>query len=347
MPLRGVVDGVELVSCLLEDQEWLDLKLATRKRAKVPTLQCGHPAVCKTSSLGTKFFAHARGTAEAGCPTPESPQHILLKGLVVQTAVAVGWGATPEAIGDGWRADVLLEHEGRRLAVEIQWTEQTPEIFKSRQERYEAAGIECIWLYRVPRGRPMPYYLRSMPVLSVTLQPDGQALCRSTSESVAKTLVWILGDSLRWRKTTIDQANAAAQINIYRRPCRCGAWMVLWYMPEVQISCECDELAFDLHPDEFMRTRPEASPMVVNRVKEATQDWRTPHAEIRPTYTRASGTTYAAFNCPTCSAVQGEVFLIRDVWDYPPQRVIPFRHTAKARTHAHWCGPNASTVSIR
>ena len=347
MPLRGVIDGAEIISCLLGDQDWLDLKLRTRKRTKIPTLPCGHPAVCKTSSLGTKVFAHVRGTAHANCPTPESPRHILLKGLVVQAAVALGWSATPEAIGDGWRADVLLEHENRRLAVEIQWTEQTPEIFKSRQKRYEADGIECIWLYRVPRGQPLPYALQSTPVLSVTLPPEVQAVCNSTNESLATTLSWILGDALRWQGATIEQANATAEINIYRRPCRCGAWMVLGYMPEVHIRCECDEFTFDLHPETFMSSRPEASRMVIDRVKEATQDWRTPLAQIRPTYTRASNTTYAAFNCPTCGAVQGEVLLTRDVWDYGPQRVIPFRHAAKARTHPHWCGSKASAISLR
>src|SRR5215218_8538074 len=58
---------------------------------------------------------------------PETPEHLLLKEMVVTVACANGWTAGSEVSGtspsgEQWRADVLAEKGPHKVAVEIQWS---------------------------------------------------------------------------------------------------------------------------------------------------------------------------------------------------------------------------------
>jgi hypothetical protein len=83
----------------------------------------------------------------------ESRQHLELKQLAAQAAEKDGWNARFEVSetnpsGKRWIADVLLEKDGRRVAIEAQWSAQSSFDFRKRQAPYREAGIETIWLHR-------------------------------------------------------------------------------------------------------------------------------------------------------------------------------------------------------
>jgi len=346
MPLRAIIHGSDVVACLLDEAAWNTLKAQTRSKSVEPVLPCGHRAICKTSSLGTQFFAHVGSQAGPSCGAGETKEHLLLKSLVVKIAVEMGWTAVPEVPGEGWRADVMLERQGERRVIEVQWSHQEDVDFRFRQDRYTQAGLECVWLYRVPRDRHLPYGLREPPVLSVSVTSDGDAVCHSGERRpLEQVLKWLLSDELRWRSTTVAGAAGTATVKIYRRPCyQCKTWMVLWYVPEVEVRCDCELLTFNLHPDLFVPKRPETSPTVTQLVAETTKDWNTPKATLDMRYTRTSGVHYMAFVCPNCSAVMGEHHMSEGVWGYKPQRTATVRRGSQARPHPHWCGTHGPDV---
>lgn len=152
MPLKCLRDEEELYAFNFEtadDWDALRKSNATTKDLRMPC--CGAAVVLRTSKLGTRHFAHAR---KGPCTTaPETAEHLLAKLTIVEGIRRAGWEARPEQSGttpDGeeWRADVMAVKGKARIAFEVQWSRQTPEETRRRQERYAAAGVRGLWLFR-------------------------------------------------------------------------------------------------------------------------------------------------------------------------------------------------------
>lgn len=147
MPLVAIRNSETIEAPDVSPGNWLALKGGYRDSGL--TMVCGQPAIPKTSPLGLQFFAHWPSTHcqlhEGG---PETPAHLAAKSAVAAAARAAGWNATIEhlAADRSWIADVLAERDGRRIAFEIQLSSQTDVNFARRQTRYEADGVECLWL---------------------------------------------------------------------------------------------------------------------------------------------------------------------------------------------------------
>lgn len=60
-----------------------------------------------------------------------------------------GWDAIPEFSEADWRADVLAVQGGKRIAFEVQWSRQTYEETRLRQERYKASNVRGCWFFRI------------------------------------------------------------------------------------------------------------------------------------------------------------------------------------------------------
>lgn len=113
-------------------------------------LPCGCAAVPKTSPLGRPFFAHMSGACETA---PETQFHLAAKALIQRTAAGLGYGVRVEEVGIGegsrWKADVMIEHADRRVAVEIQRSYQHLRDYRERQARYGNSNVFAVWLLNV------------------------------------------------------------------------------------------------------------------------------------------------------------------------------------------------------
>jgi hypothetical protein len=146
MPLVAFLDGQRIDSYLATDQHWDHVK--KEYKTKGLTMACGLPGVPRRSKLGLKHFAHKAGV-QCGLLKcwSESPQHTAAKVIIAGAAAEAGWEVTVECreAQGAWVADVLVEKDGRRIALEVQWSRQDAEEFSRRQERYAAHGVECFW----------------------------------------------------------------------------------------------------------------------------------------------------------------------------------------------------------
>jgi hypothetical protein len=116
----------------------------------------------KTSARGLQFFSHkSRGPCQSA---PETEAHLALKTLAAHAAQRAGWtcetevsGSSPS--GETWTADVLAYKGQSKIAIEIQWSGQTNEESRYRQERYNQSDVRCLWLLRrrdIPASEDFP-----------------------------------------------------------------------------------------------------------------------------------------------------------------------------------------------
>lgn len=147
MPIRAKLNGIDILAFEYDQSEWKSLK---GKELTMPC--CGQCALAKTSILGTQFFAHKN---RANCSSSgETPEHNYLKSQVAEAAKRSGFrvstefrGETPS--GKEWVADVYCEKGKAKIAVEIQWSNQSKEETQRRSGRYSESGVKVMWLYRI------------------------------------------------------------------------------------------------------------------------------------------------------------------------------------------------------
>lgn len=100
-------------------------------------------------ATGLRYFRHQPGAASA-CTAhpPESPEHLEAKVQVAAAALAAEWTALVEEPGPGWEADVLAVSGSTRIALEVQWSQQTAGRYAERQAAYRAAEVHGVWFAR-------------------------------------------------------------------------------------------------------------------------------------------------------------------------------------------------------
>ncbi|MDZ4765586.1 MAG: hypothetical protein SGI73_13630 [Chloroflexota bacterium] len=112
----------------------------------------------------------------------ETVQHQRAKSDIAAACARAGYSTRFEAIGDGWRADVLAFPPAQpetRLAFEVQWSPLTFEDTLMRQRRYSEAGVRGCWFFRTPppklqTGDPLRLRARrDLPLFKLLVNADG------------------------------------------------------------------------------------------------------------------------------------------------------------------------------
>ena len=145
MPFVAMQGTERVVSLELDEIQW-----AALRGQELTMPGCGVRAIAKSSSLGTRFFAHH---STLGCTIihkPESRQHRALKAAVYHlVGNTPGWRAVLEHPGPDRRgvADVLaIGPAGRRIAFEVQLSKQSTQAWEERTQAYFDDGILPVWV---------------------------------------------------------------------------------------------------------------------------------------------------------------------------------------------------------
>lgn len=157
MPLKARVAGRTVPAFdLPANLTWSDVQAASRN-GEITMLCCGAAGIAKRLASGTRFFAHKVRSLTCDWK-PESEDHLRLKAIACEAAIAAGADADVEvrSATEGpaeWVADVLATHNGVRRVIEIQLAAQTAAETAKRTQRYRQAGMEVLWLFRkLPEG---------------------------------------------------------------------------------------------------------------------------------------------------------------------------------------------------
>lgn len=148
MPLRAYINNEEVISIDLSDDQWNELKKSLKAKESVLRLPCcKQEGFLRKSKNGLKHFVHL--SSDESCNwKPESPEHLKAKIEIVEACKENGWKAIPEFSEINWVADVLAVQNEKRIAFEVQWSKQTLEETKFRQERYKESNVRGCWFFR-------------------------------------------------------------------------------------------------------------------------------------------------------------------------------------------------------
>lgn len=337
MPLSGLVDADRVVSSLLTEEEWAALKEDVRAKRRAITMPCGWPGLAKTSKLGTAHFAHKPGGD--GCSAGETAQHLLAKAIIVNAIIAAGWEAEPEARGEGWIADVMATRGDVRVAFEVQWSNQSLDEYRHRQQRYRDAGIaSTAWFAR--HADHLPADDRALPVFPLTISEDGQATVRvnGTELPLFEAVERLLTRRLQHRDYYANGQPATALVEGAAMDCyRCKKDFGVWYVTEIRVRGRCGgEGARGRGVGTFPEKRPETEPDVRAAGERLAQAMGVTPARLGRRYTKASETHYMAFICPHCNATCGEMFVANE-FGYGSEHETEATLPATAVHHPHWC----------
>ena len=169
MPLVALLDGVRVEAPLLALGRWQTI---VRVGDRLTCPECGRRMVGRQGATRIAHFAHQGPRGDCGWGVGESAEHLRLKWSVAEAVRSnSGWDAEVEAKSGNWRADVLAtSSSGRRIAFEIQLARQTLEDAVERTLRYEADGVEVVWLVDRRVG-----WMTRVPTLVVSRDRVGDA----------------------------------------------------------------------------------------------------------------------------------------------------------------------------
>ncbi len=148
-------DGSAVLAESYSEKEWQSLK-ENYAVGDFTMPCCKAPAIPKTSQNYLQFFAHH--SDECGS-SPESQWHLATKEAVFKELTKLNLKAEIEKTGGhkgaAWEADVFFQHEGRKIAIEVQHSYQHLRDYLARQSRYAESGVEAYWLIYLPRYKTL------------------------------------------------------------------------------------------------------------------------------------------------------------------------------------------------
>ncbi len=148
MPLKALLDGQPILAPLLGDTAWAELYFQ-RYRLVLPC--CPDRAVQMRGGAGTTRIQHFSHAPAPTCQfRAETMAHLRAKVEIARACAEAGWAVDIEHTERDWRADVLAERGGQRVAFEVQWSRQTLAETEARQARYRAAAVRGCWFFRYP-----------------------------------------------------------------------------------------------------------------------------------------------------------------------------------------------------
>ena len=185
MGFLSIIEDKEIYSFRLNDEQWDRLR-SKYKDLNIKMPCCNTRAIPKKNKLGTQFFAHHPSSA-CGFSSGESTEHQFCKYLIAKTLSKLGWtvflehrGQTPQ--GEIWIADIYAEKDSAKIAIEIQWSPQSLEETKRRQQKYIDSNVRAVWFLRTTMKNKrdvLDYQSYELPAFSISLEKESRNMIAS------------------------------------------------------------------------------------------------------------------------------------------------------------------------
>lgn len=166
---------------------------------------------------------------------------------------ADGWKTKTPAFGSGWRADLLAEKDGRKLAFEIDLDDPRRSFISRRIPEYRRAGVEPFWLlahepvFGAVRNE-LPYMVLGGEPNSPEVEIEGRTL------PLERTLAELSSGELGWSLARIDETRSLQAVFFTQQCFSCSEEFPA-VLATVQAKCRCGMAVSELHglhPEDFV-----------------------------------------------------------------------------------------------
>lgn len=269
----ALLRGEPIVAFDLTAEQFDALKTEVRADRDLLRFPDGLVAIPRSGAQVHAHFAHRSG--EGGGGDAETIHHVLAKKAIRDVAIKRGWQAQLEVRGpDGrWRVDVLLTRGSRRVAFEVQWSHQDIAEYCERTARYAADGVDTVWLsrYTARTWRDIERAVQALPYQPGKVGDYGPTFPLEAAIDLCLAHL---------ETAVIVPANAPghAQTECYRCRKKFG------YHPAATLFGEKTQWS--------------------DEERTALGAWA---AHLKKAYSKTANTTYLAWHCPHCGAMQGDV----------------------------------------
>lgn len=351
MPLRAYIDDEEIISIDLTDEQWNDLKKRIKSKNSLLTLPCcKQEGFLRTSSKGLKHFVHAK--SDNTCDwKPESPEHLRAKIEIIEVCKENGWKAIPEFAETNWRADVLAIHNDKRIAFEVQWSKQTFEETKFRQDRYKESNVRGCWFFRTAPKELRDYddaliADKEIPAFKIFKDENSNitAQLKQTQLPLKSLVDSLLKRKLKFCEHIKVKPKQEVTIIFFETSCwKCKKLQHLWTVDQSLLTvCNQD---FYVMGSMWDSDAIDKSPKIYEAVKQFLKTESGKHlkiGELKKRYSKTVNESYLSHGCFYCDSIFGDWFLNTEKMDgqTDPQSI---RHKIEIdlgimkEEGEHWC----------
>lgn len=318
MPLRAFIDSEEIISIDQTDDQWDELKKRLKNNEfslKLPC--CKQDGFLRTSSKGLKHFVHSK--SDNSCDwKPESPEHLKSKIEIIEACKLNGWKAIPEFSESNWRADVLAIKNNQRIAFEVQWSKQTYEETKYRQDRYKESNVRGCWFFKTAPKELRDYNDslkadKDIPAFKIFKDENENILSQfKKSEIPLKYLVDnLLKRKIKYCETIRLKPKQEVTIVFFETNC--------WKCKKPQYCYAVDQNLLSICNQDFYVTGSmwdsediDKNPKILSAVKEITNSEEGRFlkvGQVKKRYSKTVHESYLSHGCYYCDAIFGDFFL--------------------------------------
>ncbi|MFJ1426602.1 competence protein CoiA [Capnocytophaga canimorsus] len=356
MPLRAYIDGKEIISIELNEDQWKEIKQNIKSEKSILRLPCCNQiGFLRVSRRGLKHFVHSKSKTSCNWK-PESPEHLRAKVEIMEACQENGWKAIPEYSESNWRADVLAIQNNKRIAFEVQWSKQTFEETKFRQDRYKASKVRGCWFFQKAPEELEAYledendkhHLRAnkeIPAFRIFKGEDSNLMVQLKQSQI--NLKSFVGHLLKGHFKFCEHITLKSQeitLIFFRTRCwKCKKHQDCWTINR-NLTTTCGQ-RINLGFSNWDDTDIDKSPEIYQAVKQFLQTERGKKlkiGELKRRYSKTVRRNYLSHGCVYCDSIFGDNFLEieKEEAKHNPKNI---KHKVKVvfknvkQKQEHWC----------
>jgi competence CoiA-like predicted nuclease len=351
MPLRAYINYEEIISIDQDEKQWIHLKKLLKSKEAILTLPCcKQEGFLRISSKGLKHFVHAKSNTNCDWK-PESPEHLRAKIEIIEACKANGWKAIPEFSENNWRADVLAFRNHNRIAFEVQWSKQTFEETKFRQDRYKESSVRGCWFFRTAPKELIKYddnllANKDIPAFKIFKDENSNITAQLNEKQLPLKL---LVDNLLKRKLKFCEhksLKSRQEVTIVFFPTicwKCKKPQHIWTVDSnlVTVCTQNIIVKESLWDSDHL----DKSPYVIDAIKHFLKTEKGKNlkiGELKKRYSKTKDNIYLSHGCFFCDAISGDAFLYgekREGKNHPNsiKYLVEIEIVSKKEKGPHWC----------